>query len=155
MKTLKKIICLLLLIVAINIKSLLFAANSDLEIYFFNPNNELEDTTLTLHKQDDDTLVGSFSKSEFLINEAVWQKFWLTDFSFAEETYILKVKLGAEKSFSLELDLNETAFSEEVYTFYLKDEVLAPNLEDFATNISYATFIDRTTIKLSKPQAIR
>ncbi|NLN50717.1 MAG: hypothetical protein GX149_03725 [Acholeplasmataceae bacterium] len=149
MKTLKKIICLLLLIVAINIKPLLFAVNSDLEIYFFNPNNELEDTTLTLHKQDDDALVGSFSKSEFLINEAVWQKFWLTDFSFAEETYILKVKLGTEKSFSLELNLNEAAFSEEVYTFYLKDEVLAPNLEDFATNISYATFIDRTTIKFS------
>lgn len=147
MKTFKKILIFLLVAPLTYCFLSLQAKTSGLEVFYFNDLSSLEFIDLDLYDLEDNFLA-SFNKDESLYNDVVWHYFWLEEFNFEADNYLLKVNLQEEnKTFDIELELTSDALTDNTYKYYLKETILTTLREDLQTRITYATFTSRKEIK--------
>lgn len=149
MKFIKKLLILLIVFTGINLVTTVSAANIDLEVFYFCPGEDLEDIEMELRDLDDN-LLNTLNKDRALVNGVTWYKFYLNNYDFSEDNYLLNVTLASEgTSFTIDLEADHNYLVGNTFTFYLRENTLKRSLEDLRTVVSYATFSNRTEIKFT------
>lgn len=147
MKFIKKLLILLIVFTSINLIIPVYANSSNLEVFHFNFEEEIEAITIELYDTDNNYL-NVLQKNEVFLNDAVWYRYYIEGYNFTNENYILKVtNINDGSNFNLDLTLNEGDLSNNTYTFYLKEKTLDKNMSNVKTVITYATFTSRKDIK--------
>ncbi|MFA6678372.1 MAG: hypothetical protein WCS22_02400 [Acholeplasmataceae bacterium] len=141
MKILKKtIIVLILSILTISLLPVK-AENNSLDIYCFFLDHRLEDLEASLCDSEENILI-DFQKAEYNLNERIWFRFYIEDFTLLDDTEYSIVVTSAIRT-------EQVVFSfTNIYTeYYMTKYAFSNVLEDLITEVTYATFIDRKQIK--------